>query len=79
MVVAPQSVNASVNNIRGYFNAYLMHKIYVEYLVVNLSAAELFDRRWVQASNAGGMYDQLRELLRALNYNIKHLNYLVSR
>ena len=79
MVVAPQSVNASVDNIRGYFNAYLMHKAYIEYLVVNLSAADLLDRKWVQASNAGDMHDQLKKLLSALNYNVKHLVHLVSK
>ena len=78
MVIAPQSINVSVDNIRDYFNAYLMHKVYLEYLVVNLSAAELLDREWVQPSIAGDVYDSLKELLTALKYNVKNLANLVS-
>ena len=78
MVIAPQYVNASVDNIRGYFNAYLMHKAYLEYLVVNLSAAGLLDKNWVQISTAGNVHDRLKELLNALKYNVRNLAQLVS-
>ena len=78
MVIAPQSVNASVDNIRGYFNAYLMHKVYLEYLVVNLSASGLLKKKWVQLSTAGDVHDNLKELLDALKYNVKNLAQLVS-
>lgn len=78
MVTVPQSVNASADTIRGYFNAYLMHKIYVEYLVVNLTAVELLKRGWVQPSNAISVYNNLMELLSKLKYNVKNLAQLVS-
>lgn len=78
MVIAPQSVNASVDNIRSYFNAYLMHKAYVEYLVVNLSAVGLLNKGWVQISTVGDVHDRLKELLKALKYNVRNLAQLVS-
>ena len=76
--VVPQSVNPSVDTIRGYFNAYLMHKIYVEYLVVNLTALELFQKGWVQPSTASKVYNNLKVLLTVLNHNVKNLAQLVS-
>ena len=76
--VVPQSVNPSVDTIRGYFNAYLMHKRYVEYLVVNLTALELFKKGWVQPSTASKVYKNLKVLLTVLNHNVKNLAQLVS-
>ena len=78
MVTVPQSVNPSVDTIRGYFNAYLMHKIYVEYLVVNLTAKGLIHKEWVQPSTANKVYRNLAVLLSVLNYNVKNLAQLVS-
>ena len=76
--VVPHSVNPSVDTIRGYFNAYLMHKIYVEYLVVNLTALELFKKGWVQPSTASRVYNNLKVLRIVLNHNVKNLAQLVS-
>ena len=76
--VVPQSVNPSVDTIRGYFNAYLMHKRYVEYLVVNLTALELFKKGWVQPLAASKVYNNLKVLLTVLNHNVKNLAQLVS-
>lgn len=78
MVIAPQSANVSIDTIRGYFNAYLMHKMYVEHLVVNLSASDLLDREWVKASTAKDVHKNFTKLLAVINYNIKNLAQLVS-
>ena len=77
MVTAPQSVNATVDIIRDYFNAYLMHKIYVEHLV-QLGLPDLLRNGWVEPSNALDVYNNLTKFLASLNYNVKKLAQLVS-
>ena len=78
MVDVPQSINASVNAIRGYFNAYLMHKIYVEYLVVNLSASTLLNKDWVKPSTMSNTLSNLQKFLDILKRNVRNLAQLVS-
>lgn len=77
IVTAPQSVNASVDTIRGYYNAYLMHKIYVEYLV-NLGAKGLLIKGWAPLSTSVQLHNDLSKLLDVLKYNVKKLAQLVS-
>ena len=78
MVTIPQSVNASVDVIRGYFNAYLMHKINVEYLAVNLNALDLYEREWVEASRARDVHKSFIKLLDHLKDSVQKLAQLVS-
>ena len=78
MVNIPESTNASVDAIRGYFNAYLMHKMFVDYLVNNLGAGELMEREWMERKTAGSVNRNLKHLLRVLKHNVKNLAQLVS-
>ena len=78
MVTTPQSVSPSVDTIRGYFNTYLMHKVYVEYLVVNVTAIGLINKKWVQPLTASKVYSKLTVLLAVLKFNVKNLAQLVS-
>jgi len=78
MVTAPQSANATVDTIRGYFNAYLLHTLYMEHLVHDLGAADLLSREWIQPSTKGNVYNNLKKLLTVLKYNVKNLAQLVS-
>ena len=78
MVTIPQSINASIDTVSGYFNAYLMHKMYIEYLVVNLSAVGLLSKEWVKPSTASSVHNNLNELLIVLKYNVDNFIQLVS-
>ena len=77
MVNAPQSDSATVDTIREYFNAYLMHKIYVEHLV-GLGARGLVMSDWVADSKADDVHEDFKELLSVLKYSVKKLAQLVS-
>jgi len=77
LVAAPQSDNATVDIIREYFNAYLMHKIFVEYLV-GLDVSGLVISDWVTDSKAHAIHNGFKDLLSVLKYNIKKLAQLVS-
>ena len=74
MVTVPQSVNATVDIIRDYFNAYLMHKAYVKHLI-ELDLFELWSRGWIESSKA---HNNLAKLLTPLNDSVKKLAQLVS-
>jgi len=78
MVTAPQSTNATVDAIRGYFNAYLMHTLYVNHLVHDLGATGLYDKEWVHSSKVGSVHKNLKKLLTVLKYNVRNLAQLVS-
>lgn len=78
MVTIPQSINASVDTIRGYFNVYLMHKVYVEHLA-NLSGLGLFKKGWVTPITANKVHKNLTKLLTVMKHNVKKLAQLVSQ
>ena len=77
MVSIPENTLVSIDTIRGFFNAYLLHKYFVDY-VVNLEAATLVKNNWVQQINAKSVYENLLKLQVALNFNIQKLHLLVS-
>ena len=78
MVTVPQSVNATVDTIRDYFNAYLMHKVYVEHLI-ELGRYELWRRGWIESAFKIPDVDKnLAKLLTSLNDSVKKLAQLVS-
>ena len=72
----PQSVYPSVDTVRGYFNVYLMHKVYVEYLV-NLQPIGLWRKGWAGKS-ALKIHTNFKKLEGVLKYNVKSLAQLVS-
>ena len=77
MVSIPESTSVSIDTIRGFFNAYLLHKYFVDF-IVNLNAAELVDYNWVYQTNVENLYENLLKLQDALNFNIQKLHLLVS-
>jgi len=76
-VVVPYANDSSITTIRHFFNAYLMHKLYVEHLV-GLGVVNLLEKEWLQLSNAVNTYNGLTKLLIVLQYNVKSLAHLVS-
>ena len=68
--------DTSITTIRHFFNAYLMHKLYVEHLV-GLGNTNLLEKNWLQPSTAVDTYNNLTKLLSILNYNVKNLGQLV--
>ena len=77
LVTIPESTNVSTNTIRGFFNAYLLHKYFVDYIVI-LNVSKLVDKNWVYQTIANDFYGKLLQLQNALNFNIHKLNQLVS-
>lgn len=78
MVTVPQSINATVDTIRDYFNAYLMHKVYVDHLI-NLGPIELWQRDWIKSSSeVYNVHNNLTKLSTSLNDSVKKLAQLVS-
>ena len=73
----PESTNISTNTIRGFFNAYLLHKYFVDYIII-LNASKLVDKNWVYQTIAKDFYGKLLQLQNALNFNIHKLHRLVS-
>jgi len=76
-VVIPYANDTSITTIRHFFNAYLMHKLYVEHLV-GLGVVNLLEKEWLQLSTAISTYNGLTKLLTILQYNVKNLVQLVS-
>ena len=77
MVSIPNNTKVSIDTIRGFFNAYLLHKYFVDY-IVNLNAATLVKNNWVYQTNVNTLYENLQKLQDALNFNIQKLHLLVS-
>lgn len=77
MVSIPENTLVSIDTIRGFFNAYLLHKYFVDY-IVNLNAAKLVENNWVQQTNVNSVYENLLKLQVVLNFNIQKLHLLVS-
>ena len=77
MASIPESTSVSIDTIRGFFNAYLLHKYCIDY-IVSLNAAKLVDNNWVYQTNAESLYENLLKLQDALNFNIQKLHLLVS-
>ena len=76
-VVVPDANDTSITTIRKFFNAYLMHKLYVEHLV-ELGVVNLTEKQWLPLSTAFNAYSNLTKLLTILQYNVKYLARLVS-
>ena len=77
-VSIPKSTNASsIDTIRGFFNAYLLHKHFIDY-VVNLNINELVSKHWIYQANSHKLYGMILLLQSALNFNIQKLDLLVS-
>lgn len=75
-VSIPVSTNVSVDTVRSFFNAYLLHKYFVDY-IVNLNTTKLVSKNWVYQTNSTQLYEKLMQLQDALNYNIQKLDLLV--
>ena len=68
----------SINTIRRFFNAYLLHKYAVEYLI-KLGPNVLVRWDWVHSSKASEVHKQLEKLQDVLNFNVKNLAQLVRQ
>ena len=77
MVSIPENTVVSIDTIRGFFNAYLLHKYYVDY-IVNLNETGLVRNNWVEQAKVKRVYKNLVKLQVALNFNIQKLHLLVS-
>ena len=77
LVTIPESTNVSADTIRGFFNAYLLHKYFVDYIVI-LNVSKLVDKNWVYQTIANDFYGKLLQLQKALNFHIHKLDQLVS-
>ena len=69
--------NVSVNAIRQFFNAYHVHKLFVEHLM-KLTPDELLYNGWVYQNHVADLNQQLIKLNHILQYNLKNLAILVS-
>ena len=73
----PKATDVSVNAIRQFFNAYLVHKLFVDHLL-KFSPHELLYNGWVDQIDVYDLIKQLSKLKRTLQYNLKSLAVLVS-
>ena len=74
----PKHTDVSVDTIRGFFNAYLSHKYFIDHLV-ELGAVKLLIKNWVYQSKAIKVHKTLIQLQDALNFNVKSLAQLVRQ
>lgn len=63
--------------IRNFFNAFLMHQQYIEYLA-NLSLVQLSRIKGVFQSKAKRVHSNLGEILTVLDYSVKNISQVVS-
>lgn len=75
---APKLTDISIDTIRGFFNAYLSHKFFIDYLV-NLNVTGLLIEHWVNQPKATVAYKNLVKLQDVLNFNVKKLAQLVRQ
>ena len=77
-VSIPKSTDASTGTIRGFFNAYLLHSHFIDY-IVDLNTTELVRKNWMYQANSHKLYEKLMQLQSTLNFNIQKLDLLVRR
>jgi len=73
----PKATNVSVNAFRQFFNAYLVHKLFMDHLM-KFTPHELLYNGWVDQTNVYDLIKQLAKLKHTLQYNLKSLAVLVS-
>lgn len=78
LISVPQNNNASLDTIRGFFQAFLSHKEFINH-VINLGMAKLVSKNWIVHSKANETYKNFMELRDALNFNAKRLFSLVRK
>jgi len=76
LVQIPKSNDVSVGTIKGFFNAYLLHKYVVDYMVT-FSDAEFVAKNWIYQINSTNFNKKLLKLQDVLNSNIQKLAQLV--
>lgn len=74
----PNNDDISLDTIRGFFKAYLLHKQFINY-VINLNKVNLVDKNWIIQSKAQDTYTSLTKLQSVLNFNVKNLFLLVRK
>ena len=75
----PKHTDVSIETIRGFFNAFLLHKHFIDYLVSQTDTELVYKKTWVYLTRKTDLRKSLENLQDVLNFNVKNLAQLVRQ